>query len=449
MSASRGARNNVLAGVFVLVAIALAVLCVVLLTDFAGHLSAKSRYVVRFGVLDGADGLDKGSPVKVAGQRVGQVEGWVFATDEKTGEPIAVDVTIAISKNLKILSDADVTLIKPLLGGQSTINIAPNPGQFAVSETIGPPIEVPPNRTDGPSLHGRLGGPGFLSPADYSRVRAVLANFDAITTQLRTEAPQIIEGAKRTLSTIDQAATEAKNMIADARPVVADVRQKWPAWSDNVGSTLARIEAEVKSAEGLAKRVTDGVQEVRDLVAQGRATVDENRPKIAEAVENVRAVVDRFRNKEYETFVGALDDARKTMADARDAADRVNRLIVTKSPELEDLVNNASLTAQQLKLAVGEVRASPWRLLYQPTKKELENELLYNSVRQYANSVSELRSAAEALQAASESSGTGTGAIDRATVDALTSKLQGAFTRYQDQEREFLSRWVEKNPSGK
>ena len=444
MSASRGARNNVLAGVFVLVAIALAVLCVVLLTNFADQLRPKSRYVVRFGMLDGADGLDAGSPVKVAGQRVGQVEKWAFALDETTEEPVAVDVTIAIAKNLKIYSDADVTLIKPLLGGQSAINIAPNPGQYAVSETIGPPIVIPADQLDGPSLTGRLGGPGFLAPSDYARLRGVLANFEAISGQVRTEAPAIIDGAKRALDTIDKAASEAKGMIADARPVVADVREKWPKWSENVGSVLGRIDAEVKAAEGIVKKVSDGVQEVRDLIAQGRGVVDENRPKIAEAVENVRAVVDRFRNKEYETFTSALDNAKKTMAEASDAAERVNRLIVTKSPELEELVTSASLTAQQLKLTVGEVRASPWRLLYQPTKKELENELLYNSVREYANSVGELKAAAEALRAAGEKAGSGTGGVDRATIDGLTSKLQAAFSQYQEQEKAFLSRWVER-----
>jgi ABC-type transporter Mla subunit MlaD len=443
MSTSRGARNNVLAGVFVLVAVALAVLCVVLLTNFADQLRPKSRYVVRFGMLDGADGLDAGSPVKVAGQRVGQVEKWAFANDEATGEPIAVDVTFAISRNLKIYSDADVTLLKPLLGGQSAINIAPNPGMYTVSETIGPPILIPPDQLDGPSLRGRLGGPGFLSPSDYARLRGVLANFEAISGQIRTEAPEIIAGAKRTLSTIDKAANEAQGIIADARPIVTDVRQKWPAWSDNVGSVLGRIDAEVKAAEGIAKKITDGVQEVRDLITQGRGVVDDNRPKIAETVENVRAVVDRFRNQEYETFTSAIDNARKTMAEASDAAERVNRLIVTKSPELEALVTSASLTAQQLKLAVGEVRSSPWRLLYQPTKKELENELLYNSVREYANTVSDLRAAADALRAAGDKAGTGTGGIDRAAIDALTGKLQTAFDRYQEQERAFMSRWVE------
>lgn len=439
MSTTRGSRNNVLAGVFVLVSIALAVLCVVLLTNFADTLRPKSRYLVRFGMLDGADGLDAGSPVKVAGQRVGQVEKWVFSLDEQTGEPAAVDVTIAIDRSLKLYSDADVMLIRPLLGGQSAINIAANPGKYAISETVGPPVLITPDQLDGPSLRGRLGGPGFLSPADYARVRGVLANVEAISAQVRTDAPELMADAKRAINTIDKAAAEAQGMINEARPIVAEVRQKWPVWSDNVTNVLARIEAEVQSAEGLAKRLSDGWQEVRELIAQGRATLDENRPKIAETVENVRSVVDRFRNKEYETLTAALDDARRTMSEAGDAAERVNRLIVTKSPELEEIVTSANLSAQQLKLAVGEIRASPWRLLYQPGKKELDNELLYNSVRQYANSVSELRVASEALKAASE-----TKSVDKGTLDTLTGRLQAAFERYQTQERAFMDRWSAK-----
>lgn len=443
MSTSRAARNNVLAGVFVLVSIALTVLCVVVLTNFADTLRPKSRYIVRFGMLDGADGLDAGSPVKVAGQRVGQVEKWSFALDERTGEPIAVDVTIAINKSLRIYSDADVTLLKPLLGGQSSINIASNPGMYAVGDSVGPAVEVVANRLDGPSLRGRLGGPGFLSPSDYARVRGVLANVEAITGQLKADAPDLIADARRTLGTIDRTVGEAQGMIADARPIVRDAQQKWPGWSENVTTMLARLESEVKAAEGIGKRVNDGVQEVRDLLAQGRASFEEYRPKISETVENVRAVVDRFRNKEYETLTGAIDNARKTMAEASDAAERVNRLIITKSPELEELVTSANLSAQQLKLAVGEIRSSPWRLLYQPSKKELENELLYNSVRQYANSVGELRAAAEALRAAGDKAGSTTGGVDRTTIEQLSGKLSAAFDRYQEQERAFLNRWVE------
>lgn len=432
-----------MAGVFVLVAIALTVLCVVVLTNFADALRPKSRYIVRFGMLDGADGLDAGSPVKVGGQRVGQVEKWAFALDEATGEPRAIDVTIAINRGLRLYSDADVTLVKPLLGGQSTLNIAPNPGNFAITEAVGPAGLLAPNNLSGPSLRGRLGGPGFLAPSDYARLRGVLDNFEIITGQFKENTPQLIDDARRTLTNINDATSDARAMIADARPLMSDIRQKWPIWSENVSGSLAGIEREIKAAEGLTRRIGEGVDEVRQFVSDARGALQENRPKIAEVVENVRSVIDTFRNKDYETLTSALDDAKKTMAEARDAAERVNRMIVTKSPELEELVTSANLSAQQLKLAVGEIRSSPWRLLYQPSKKELENELLYNAVRQYANSVSELKAAASALESAGERAGQGGTAIDQRIVGDLTAKLQDAFDRYQQQERAFLNRWVE------
>ncbi|MBS0537017.1 MAG: hypothetical protein JSR72_23410, partial [Proteobacteria bacterium] len=109
---------------------------------------------------------------------------------------------------------------------------------------------------------------------------------------------------------------------------------------------------------------------------------------------------------------------------------------------------SATIAAQQLKLATTEIRAAPWRLLYQPTKKELENELLYNSVRQYASSVTELRSAAEALQSVTElnasaaKNGSDSGRVNQATLDNLTAKLKASFDQYQQQERSFLERWV-------
>lgn len=436
MSTPRASKNNVLAGVFVLGSLTAAIIVVAILTNFSDFVTPKERYTVRFGALDGAEGLDKGSPVKLGGQRVGAVEAWEFAYDETTQEPEAVDVRIAIRKGIRLYTDADVQLIKPLLGGQSSINISPNPGKYAITDVSGPARLLEPN-VKGATLKGRLGGPGFLAPADYARLRTVLANFEAISGTIKDEAPAIIAGAKGTLTTVQKAADEAAGMLADARPIIADVRAAWPAWRDNVTSVLAGIEREVKNAEGLSKRLNDGIEDVRGVVASVRASIEENAPKVNQAIENTRAIIEQFRNKDYQTVVDALEAGRDTMREARDAAQRVNAFITEKRPELEELVSSANLAGQQLKLAVGEIRASPWRLLYQPSKKELENELLYSSVRQYSSAVSELRAAAEALRSVSERPGT-----DPALVNRLSEKLRTAFDQYQEQERAFLDRWA-------
>jgi hypothetical protein len=43
------------------------------------------------------------------------------------------------------------------------------------------------------------------------------------------------------------------------------------------------------------------------------------------------------------------------------------------------------------------VRSQPWRLLHQPTNKELSSQVIYDATRNYAQAASNIRAAAEAL----------------------------------------------------
>ena len=56
------------------------------------------------------------------------------------------------------------------------------------------------------------------------------------------------------------------------------------------------------------------------------------------------------------------------------------------------------LAAQQIKLAMIEVRRSPWKLLYKPEKAELEHELLYEAARTFAMAVSDLRATSQTAE---------------------------------------------------
>jgi ABC-type transporter Mla subunit MlaD len=435
MAAMRGSRNNLFAGVFVLVAIALAVLCIAILTNLSDLWKRTTTYVVRFSMIDGADGLDRGSSVKIGGQKVGSVDSWKFNYDEFSGEPINIDVLIRIRSDIKLIDDADVTLLKPLLGGQSSLNIASGPVSDQLGlERIGPHRLLEP----GSVLLGRLGSPGFVAPADYQRVRSIIARVENITRLAEEAAPMLITDAETAVANVRIASEDGKIALADARAVVADARQQWPAWSKRASDILAQVESATSKAEAIVTSVDDGLREVREGVAGARKLIADNTPSINEALENVRSVIADFRRDGYAKLTGALDSASSAMREAEQAAGQVNGLLVKKRPELEQIVTSANLAAQQLRLATTEIRSSPWRLLYQPTKKELDNELLYNSVRSYSTSVSELRIAADALRAVAATPG----GADAVVIDDLSAKLQAAFSRYQDAERQFLDRWV-------
>lgn len=434
MSAGRGSRNNVLAGIFVLASVILTVVVVVILSNIGERLQPRHPYVVRFSVVDGAEGLERGASVKIGGQRVGRVTSTKFVYNEVTGEPEFVDVAIEIPTNFKLYTDADVQLIRPLLGSGSTINIIAFTGMAQVdAKFIGPPRALKP----GDTVTGRLGAPGFIAQSDYARIQAIIARVDRISEEVEPRVGSIMANA-------DAA-------VADVRSITGDARKAWPEWEKSITEVLARIDKASEPFEQIVKNVSDtsvsikdGVAEARELLARGKAAIDENRKSLDEIVENVRQFTDKANTEAYEKVLAAVKTAQDTLDSARSAAKQVDDLLVQKSPELSDIVSSAALAANQLKLATVEIRAAPWRLLYQPTKKELENELLYNSVRQYSTAVGELRQAAEALRSVAERADSATGAIqptDKATLDALNAKLKAAFDKYQEQERSFLERW--------
>lgn len=440
MSGSRAPKNNVLAGLFVLLCIGLAMICIIALSNISDRFVKRTPYIVRFSVADGAEGLEAGSAVKLGGKRVGAVTKVEFTPDD--GEPQFVDVSVEIDRKIKVYDDADVQLIKPILGSGSSINISS--GGEVVPESLNvarAPRLLGQNTSKGQidTISGRLGAPGFVAPTDYTRLQNIIARVDRISAQTEPRIAEIMSDAQA-------AVADVRNMAADARAVVGDARQSWPTWKQQVADVLTRIDVETKKFEGIGPAFFDAVAEGKLMFDRAIAVVDENRPAINEAIESVRQITVKFNEKGYDEFMALLTEARETVISAKSIATQTDRLLTEKIPEVSEIVTSAAIAAQQLKLATAEIRAAPWRLLYQPTKKELENELLYNSVRQYASSVGELKAAAEALKAMSDRAGGSSSAdarvVTQAELAALSAKLKAAFDQYQVEERQFLDRWV-------
>jgi hypothetical protein len=139
------------------------------------------------------------------------------------------------------------------------------------------------------------------------------------------------------------------------------------------------------------------------------------------------------------------------MTYAVEIARKTDEVVTTRIPEINEIITSGTLAAQQVKLLSAEVRAAPWRLLYQPNKKELENELLYNSIRAYSNSLADVRAAAEALEAATQAVAvTPQGqrpSVDEETLAALTVKLKDSVSKSAEQERLFFERWIREDPA--
>ena len=141
-------------------------------------------------------------------------------------------------------------------------------------------------------------------------------------------------------------------------------------------------------------------------------------------------------------FNTALDEARTALDEFTNAATSTGALVKEQSPNLRRAMANARLMSDQLKLAAIEIRNQPWRLLYTPTPKESEATVLYDATRAYADAVSDLRAASEALESSMADAPGGEAAVDRATIEELTGRLREAFGNYRSAEDHLMDKLV-------
>src|SRR6185295_13745124 len=118
--------------------------------------------------------------------------------------------------------------------------------------------------------------------------------------------------------------------------------------------------------------------------------------------------------------------------------ERVNTVAADATPTIRNMLANANLAAEQIKLVAVEVRSQPWRLLVQPDKRELETELLYDAARSYAEAATNLKTLSDSLQSVSAAG------ANKEAVAALTTQLTESMGRFRKAEEAFLDRLIGK-----
>lgn len=414
--------THVRAGAFVFVSL---VIFVVLLISLAGGSDLWRRttgYVVRFPLETGAAGLEIGSDVRVGGRSVGAVARIDLAYDDAGRPPVGVDVSINVERSIPVFPDAVAFLERPLFGSASVINFPSLGGADATQKTLGA----------GGRIRGEIAPPELLRNAGYGskqseQLFSILDRFDKITKSAEALTNDFVE---RIFPQFEQAA-------GDVSALTADVRARSGGWFDNTDEILGEFVT-------ISRETNAAVADARAFISDVRGVVDENRDSfnatvanIERATERADALLARVNDETLDLLNGMLEDGRARVADAGEIIDRASSLLREEEPEIRVAMANLRLASEELKLTMGEVRRSPWRLLYRPKTKELEYELLYDSARTYASAVSDLRAASEALESVLGSDGSRL-ATGGQPIENFIQRIAAAFERYRHAEETFL-----------
>lgn len=439
MSIRRGSKNNILAGVFLIFSLALGLGVFFVLSNLWERFSVKRHeYNVYFGLAEGADGLDTGAIVKVGGVKAGQVTGWAYARDEKTGRITGVDIQIEVNADIVLYENATALLILPLLGSSSTINFPDvgDPSTVVSARGAGPELE------SGETLVGHLAPPTFLSQAGYGpdqakQLQRIIRNAEETTDRIN-RITAAVEGD------LEPRLAQVRQILDDGASLTSDARESWEQWRARVDSALTNVDESSRKLAAMLDEARAGVEDARRVIGSAQGMLDENREKVSATLDNIKELSEKLNRDTYAAIMQVMEGANKGMEDFTLAAERVRVLIGRRAGDLETTIANGRLASDQLKLTMVEIRQAPWKLLAAPTgRKELENEVLYDSVRAYAAAVADLRSAASSLDAMTQTGESRPlSELDKQTIDSITRELNGAFDRYQKAERDFLKKWA-------
>ncbi len=364
-------RNNVRTGIFVTVAIGLAVGTAIVLSDVGESLlRPTSTYTVSFEVADGFKNLKPGAQVRVGGMVMGRVEMVrPLVVGDAAFEKIEVD--FAVDRQVELFADARIFIASPLIGSDAWLDV-----QSVGSPASGRATDVIPGRSTPGGLASIL-GPDMADDAT------------AMMDNLRTSSE-------------------------DVKALTGRIRNDdWPRWAHSIDKVMA-----------WATTATDSFDRV---LAEGEGILKDNREPIHATVENLRDVSAVVKNETIVKVNALLDRGQQGVDAASTVLTQLRDDYPKWSEDIGEALAGARLTGQQLKLASIEVRRSPWKLLYTPSRGEVEHEMLYEAARSFALAGSDLKASSASAKRMLDQNGT---ELDEATVRQINEFLQDSFERY-------------------
>lgn len=407
-SASERSRNNVRVGIFVTVVMMLFLFVLVALTDIASSLNKSTeQYVVRFNVLSGVSNLKSGADVRVGGLSMGKVVAVEPVLDDQPFETI--EVRIEIESRVTLYDNAVIVLSSSLLGAESWLD-CPSVGNPTDGETVAPGGMI--IATDSMGMLTTLLGSGNAAKAG-----TIMDDFQQTARSARSFVKTIDEKAGPVMENLQTISTDTRELLSQVKD------ENWANWSGSVDRLFTW-------AVGATGSFDETIEEGRLLMTDLRGVVDENRSDINQIVSNTESFSARLDAEIAEKAIAMLDRGQEGLDQAMAVMENLRDDYESWAVDIGESLGNASLASQQLKLAMIEIRRSPWKVLYKPTNKELQHELLYEATRSFAVAAADIKAASMSVKRIMENHGEMV-AQDRELYDRITRSLLDPLDRYE------------------
>jgi ABC-type transporter Mla subunit MlaD len=353
-------QNNVKAGVFVTLSFILAIVVFSILTNaWARIFSTTSTYHAVFSVQGGVGALSSGSRVTLGGVLVGSVLD-VTPRAETSSPTTIIDVEFTMNNEFDLYENATVHARAGLLGSTAWL---------AISD-VGNGIKATSNTELVGTTETMIGQ--LLGIDAEVNITKSLDSLRKLSEALTNDggALNLLLGS-READGLRSAIDAAKVSLTSIKAVMESAEVVWPGWESSVSTILA-------DSKTIPKQFSDTLSQIQDAVKDFRTDILPSVENSMDSLENAMA---------------SLESMSKTYQD--------------KSPEwaseISSIIANVNHISIRAKAAIEEISASPWRLLYRPTDREIAYEQLNAASWQLQSALSDLRISAEALEIASQS----------------------------------------------
>ena len=398
-------RNNVRAGLFVLLGACLLVAVVLVLADFDRLFRPTQSVTARFHLSDGLQGLKVGAPVTIGDVPAGTVTAVEDVPDAQgTGRVLAKDVRFTIPEKYQLYDNAEIELVVPPLGSGTRLNIrgfGQDLGDVAQSETgeqrkgaswVYEPGEVIPGGIAESQLTEQFAEDLGIEDRQRRQIQQIITNVQTLTDTVAGDPERLQEILDNVHALSDSLRQETPAILADVKDSTEDLKALAASARERSDAWFGRIDSITKKAEAALGRIDKLVQTNGPVLTDAIAST-------RRATGNLEQLSDKAAGPWAETLRTALNDAETAVGNIREVTDQVQSMVTAQRPVLERTIANARLVSDQLKLASIEIRRAPWRLLYEPSEKELETDNLYDAARSFALAASALDNTTSSLEA--------------------------------------------------
>jgi hypothetical protein len=407
-------HNEVAVGLTTLVVLGLTVYIVVALADWSSWFIKHQSINVRVPYQTGLKGLAQGSPIILGGTKIGQITRTWIGPPETTPDgrqEIYIYFTMQIPAHYILKKDCVLSPYSNMLGGQATLVIK-NVGVKGEDITSGQTVDV--------MLEG-----GIADTIEAMKQELNSSNPDSLLYQIkyqmnRQNADSIMASMITTMNNLVQISEkinlqitddpQKQTLMAKLQGILGKIREitdqlNGQLAADKDGTTMAKIHHSLDT-------LNSALTQVDDLIKI-------NKTPVTEAISKINTTI---------------DDVRSAAANLKEFTGTARELLTANRDGVESIIRNVDEVSVNLKMASREIRRAPWKLIYKPTKNELQVQSVVDAAGSFAAGAERLDDVSLRLKALMQAA-ENRAPVDKERINNIIADLETTFEQFQKAEK--------------